>query len=44
MISLFDEVAFFFYLGYRNRCAGFVSVELADVFRVDEIDFIEEVD
>ena len=41
MISLFDEVTFLFDLRYRNRCAGFASIELADVFRVDQIDFVE---
>ena len=44
MISLFDEVTFLFDLRYRNRCARFASIELADVFRVDQIDFMEQVD
>ena len=43
MIPLFDEVAFFFDLRHRNRCARFVSIELADVFRVDQIDFIKQI-
>ena len=44
MIAFFDKATLLFDLRYRDRSPWFVAIELADVFCVDQIHFMQHVD